>query len=81
MNKAYPKDPFPVVNIDQLVDATFGHLRMGFLDAFQGYYQIALALEDQEKTFFITPTGNFHYKVVLVEKCRVHISKVGYQNF
>ena len=50
--------------IDQIVDATFGHPRMSFLDAFQGYHQIALALKDQEKTFFITPTSNFHYKVM-----------------
>ena len=64
LNKAYPKDPFPVPKIDQLVDATFRHPRMSFLDAFQGYHQIALAPEDQEKTSFITPTGNFHYKVM-----------------
>ena len=31
---------------------------------FQGYHQITLAPKDQEKTFFITPTGNFHYKVM-----------------
>ena len=33
--------------IDQLVDATVGHPRMNFLDAFQGYHQIPLALDDQ----------------------------------
>ena len=37
---------------------------MSFLDAFQGYYQILLASDDQEKTTFVTPTGNYHYKVV-----------------
>ena len=37
---------------------------MTFLDAFQGYYQIPLALDDQEKTTFVTPTGNYHYKVM-----------------
>ena len=31
---------------------------------FQGYHRITLAPKDQEKTFFITPTGNFHYKVM-----------------
>jgi len=50
--------------IDQLVDATVGHPRMSFLDSFQGYHQIPLALEDQEKTAFITSTGNYHYKVI-----------------
>ena len=37
---------------------------MSFLDAFQGYYQIPLALDDQEKTTFVTPIGNYHYKVM-----------------
>ena len=37
---------------------------MSFLDAFQGYHQISLALKDQEKTAFVTPTGNYHYKVM-----------------
>ena len=64
LNKACPKDPFPMPQIDQLVDATVGHPRMSFLDAFQGYHQIPLALEDQEKTAFVTPTGNYHYKVM-----------------
>ena len=46
LNKACLKDPFPMPKIDQLVDATFGHLRMSFLNAFQGYHKIALALKD-----------------------------------
>ena len=50
--------------IDQLVDATYGHSRMRFLDAFQGYHQIALALEDQEKTAFISLDANYHYIVM-----------------
>ena len=64
LNKACPKDPFPMPRIDQLVDVTAGHPQMSFLDAFQGYHQILLALEDQEKTAFVTPTGNYHYKVM-----------------
>ena len=64
LNKACPKDPFPMPKIDQLVDATVGHPRMSFLDAFQGYHQILLALDDQEKTTFVTPIGNYHYKVM-----------------
>ena len=38
--------------------------RMSFLNAFQGYHQIPLAVDDQEKTAFITPLGNYHYKVM-----------------
>ena len=34
LNKACLKDLFPMPRIDQLVDATAGHPRMSFLDAF-----------------------------------------------
>ena len=64
LNEAYPKDHFPMPRIDQLVDATVGHPQMSFLDAFQGYHSIPLALDNQEKTAFATPTGNYHYKVM-----------------
>ena len=64
LNKACPKDPFPLPRIDQLMDATVGHPRMSFLNAFQGYYQIPLALDDQEKTSFVTLIRNYHYKVM-----------------
>ena len=37
---------------------------MSFLNAFQGYHQIPLVLDDQEKTSFVTPTRNYHYKVM-----------------
>ena len=64
LNKACPKKPFPMLRIDQLVDATVSHPRMSFLDAFQGYHRIPLALDDQEKTVFVTHIGNYHYKVM-----------------
>ena len=37
---------------------------MSFLDAFQGYHKIPLALDNQENTAFVTPVGNYHYKVM-----------------
>ena len=64
LNRVCPKDPFLMPKIDQLVDATYRYLRMSFLDAFQGYHQIALVSEDQEKTAFISPNANYHYTVM-----------------
>ena len=61
LNNAWPKDSFLVLRIDQLVDVTFGHPRMSFVDAFQGYHQIPLALPNQENTAFLTPIENYHY--------------------
>ena len=34
LNKVCPRDPLPILRIDQLMDATVGHLRISFLDAF-----------------------------------------------
>ena len=51
LNKSCSKDPFLIP-------------RMSFLYAFQGYQQIPLVLGDQENTAFVTPTGNYHYKVI-----------------
>ena len=64
LEQSLSEDPFPLSRIDQLVDATVGHPRMSFLDAFQGYHQIPLALDDQEKTTFVTLIGNYHYKMM-----------------
>jgi hypothetical protein len=65
LNKACPKDPFSLPQIDQLVNAMSSHQRMSFLDAFQGFHHISLNSEDQEKTAFITPKGIFCYQVIL----------------
>ena len=54
LNKACPKDSFPMPRIDQLVDFTVGHKLLTFMDAFSGYNQIKMSEEDQEKTAFIT---------------------------
>ena len=65
LNQACLKDPFPLPKIDQLVDPTARHNRMSFLDAFQGCHQIALSIEDREKTAFITSLRIYCYKVML----------------
>ena len=59
VNKACPKDPFPLPRIDQIVDSTAGCDLLSFLDAYSGYHQIFMAEEDEEKTAFITPCGTY----------------------
>ena len=54
LNKAFPKDNFPLPRIDQLVDATSGHELLSFMDAYSGYNQIPMYLPDEEHTSFIT---------------------------
>ena len=64
LNKACPKDSFPLLRIDQLVDSTASHKLLTFMDAFSGYNQIKMAEEDQEKTTFITSQWLYCYKVM-----------------
>ncbi|XP_027166716.1 uncharacterized protein LOC113766760 [Coffea eugenioides] len=59
LNKACPKDSYPLPRIDLLVDSTTGYEIFCFLDAFKGYYQIAMDEEDQEKTSFVTEYGTY----------------------
>ncbi|XP_065635303.1 uncharacterized protein LOC112030851 [Quercus suber] len=54
LNKACPKDSYPLSRIDQLVDSTTGHQLLSFIDAFSRYNQIKMDETDQEKTSFIT---------------------------
>lgn len=64
LNKAYPKDHFPLPKIDQLVATIIDFEKMSFLDAYRGYHQIPLYVDDQEKTTFITLREIFCYKVM-----------------
>jgi hypothetical protein len=64
LNKHYPKDPFPLPRIDQVVDSTTGSVLLCFLNCYSGYHQIALNPDDEDKTAFITPNGIYCYKVM-----------------
>ena len=46
LNKACPKDSFPLPCIDQVVDLTLGCETLCFLDAYYGYHQIAMKESD-----------------------------------
>ncbi|XP_057793251.1 uncharacterized protein LOC131009864 [Salvia miltiorrhiza] len=62
LNKACPKDSFPLPHIDMLVDATAGHELLSFMDAYSGYHQILMHPDDQEKTSFMSNIGIYCYK-------------------
>ncbi|KAK8609165.1 hypothetical protein V6N13_025472 [Hibiscus sabdariffa] len=62
LNRASPKDNFPLPHIDTLVDNTAGHSYFSFMDGFSGYNQIKMCLDDMSKTTFVTPWGTFCYK-------------------
>ena len=64
INRACPKDSFPLPRIDLIVDATTGHELLSFMDAFSGYNQISMDPSDQEKTPFVTGRGTYCYRVM-----------------
>jgi hypothetical protein len=61
LNKCCPKDNFPLIGIDQIVDTAAGSEMMTLLDYFLGYHQIWLHEEDEEKCSFIIPFGTYCY--------------------
>ncbi|XP_017256033.2 uncharacterized protein LOC135147082 [Daucus carota subsp. sativus] len=61
LNKACPKDPFPLPHIDTMVDSTAGHELLTFLDASSGFNQIQMDPSDAEKTAFVTERGIYCY--------------------
>ena len=64
LNKACPKDEFPLPNMDLLIDSVAGSAMFSFMDGFSRYNQIRMAPKDVEKTAFRTPMGNFYYTVM-----------------
>jgi hypothetical protein len=56
-----PKDEYPLPRICQIVDSTTLCELVSFLDAYSDYHQITLAIDDEEKTTFITSFGIFCY--------------------
>ena len=52
LNKACPKDSYPLLHIDRLVESTADN-------------QIMMHLDDREKTAFITDRGTYCYKVMM----------------
>ena len=64
LNKACPKDSYPLPQVNVLVDSTARHRLLSFMDAFSGYNQIRMHEDDQEKTSFVTSQGLFCYRVM-----------------
>ena len=64
LNRACPKDSYPLPRIDTLVDSTARHELLSFMDAFSGYNEIKMNEDDQERTSFVTSQGLFCYKVM-----------------
>nr|KYP68742.1 Transposon Ty3-G Gag-Pol polyprotein [Cajanus cajan] len=67
LNKACPKDSYPLPSIDRLVDGASGYGMLSFLDAYSGYNQILMYPPDQDHIAFITERANYCYRVMPFE--------------
>ena len=61
LNRACPKDNYPMPFIDEIVDECVRHEVLSVMDGFSGYNQIWIRPYDQCKTTFTTPWGTFAY--------------------
>lgn len=64
LNKAYPKDYYPLPYIDKLVDAIAGYEMLSFIDAYSGYHQVKLAEQDKPLTTIRAACGFYSYKMM-----------------
>ena len=69
LNAAIRKDHYPLPFIDQMLDRLVEHPYYCFVDGYSGYNQIAIALEDQEKTTFTRPYDIFDFKRMSFRLC------------
>ena len=59
LNRASPKDNFPLPHINTLIDNTATNMFFSFIDGFLGYNQIKMAKEDKAKIAFTIHWGTY----------------------
>lgn len=64
LNRACPKDCYPLSKISTLVDATSGYKTLSFLDAFSSYHQIRMCEADKKHTSFQAAGKRLCYNVM-----------------
>lgn len=62
LNIAFPKYPYPIANIDHLIDISFGYKTLSFMDAYYGYNKINHV--DMPKTKFMSNHDIYYYNVM-----------------
>ena len=64
LNKVTIKNWYPLPRIDELLDRLNSKTMYSSLDLLDGYYQIGISEEDQQKAAFTTPFGHYEFKVL-----------------
>ena len=66
LNKASPKDDFPLPHIHMLVDSAIGHAMLSFMDGFPSSNQILMAPEDRRRHLL-----SLSRAPTVIESCRL----------
>jgi hypothetical protein len=66
LNKACPRDDFPLSITEIIIDHRSSYEDFSFMDGYARYNQINMAPEDEKYTAFRTPIGIYYYKVMLL---------------
>jgi len=74
LNEATRKDHFPLLLIDQMLEQLAGKQFYYFLYGYSGYFQICIALKDQDKTTFTCPFGTFTYRRMAFGLCNAPVT-------
>ena len=61
LNKVSLKDNYPLPKTDHILQKVVGDARISTMDGFSCYNQIKVLPQEQEKTSFTKPWGNFMY--------------------
>ena len=69
LKKATKNDHFPLPFIDQVLYGLAGKKLFSFLNGFNGYDQVQICLEDQDKTKFTCAWGTFSYRILPFGLC------------
>ena len=67
-------DHYPLPFIDQMLNILVGHPHYCFVDGYPDYNQIAIALEDKEKTTFSCPYGTFAFRRMSFGLCNAPVT-------
>ncbi|RDX63409.1 hypothetical protein CR513_58160, partial [Mucuna pruriens] len=73
LNKACSNDPYPLPNIDQLVDGATRYGLLSVIEAYSEYNQIQMHLEEEAKTTFITDSESATYQWLMDRIFKDHL--------